>query len=242
MTRPKRAIVLSAGLGLRMRPLTERTPKPLVRVAGRTLLDRVLDHLAATGVEAAVVNTHHLAAEIERHLASRTRPRIILSHEPELLETGGGILKALTHLGPHPFYAVNSDALWLDGAADTLLRLASAWDERRMDALLLVAPREGAPGYEGRGDFDLAADGRLARRAADSEGAFIYIGVQLLSPRLFDGVALGKLSLNPLWDRAIAAGRLFGLAHEGAYFHVGTLEGIGLAEASLARIAARERR
>ncbi|MFI4988425.1 MAG: nucleotidyltransferase family protein [Alphaproteobacteria bacterium] len=237
MTRPTRAIVLAAGLGLRMRPLTERTPKPLVAIAGRTLLDRALDRLAAAGVETAVVNTHHLAALIERHLAARARPRIILSHEPELLETGGGIAKALAQLRPGPFYAVNSDALWLDGASDTLLRLAAAWDEERMDALLLVAARAAVLGYDGPGDFDLRADGRLRRGRASEQGRYVYVGIQLLSARLFDGVAVAKFSLNKLWDRAIAAGRLYGLRHEGAAFHVGTIESIALAEAALARRA-----
>ena len=234
MTAPARAILLAAGLGLRMRPLTERIPKPLVPIAGRTLLDRALDRLAAAGVETVVVNTHHLAELIEHHLASRHRPHVILSHEPELLETGGGIAKALPLLAPGPFYAINSDALWLDGKRDTLLRLAEAWDEGRMDGLLLLAPSEGVAGYGGPGDFNLAPDGRLRRRQAEEEAPYLYIGIQLLSAKLFDGVEIEKFSLNRLWDKALAAGRLFGLVHEGRAFDVGTLAGIALAEAALA--------
>ena len=231
---PARAMVLAAGLATRLRPLSERLPKPLVPIAGRTLIDRALDRLAAAGVAVAVVNTHHLAPLVEQHLSARGVPRIILSYEPELLETGGGIAKALPHLLPGPFYAINSDALWLDGASDTLLRLARAWDEARMDALLLLAPRASVVGYDGRGDFFLEADGRLRRRGAETEAPYLYIGLQLLSARLFDGVKLERFSLNRLWDRALERGRLFGLLHEGRAFDVGTLEGIALAEAALA--------
>ena len=240
MNVPKRAMVLAAGLGLRMRPLTDATPKPLIAVGGRTLLDRALDRCAAAGIETVVVNTHHLADRIERHLGQRTasghpEPRTVLAYEPELLETGGGVANALPRLVPGPFFVVNSDALWLDGAEDTLKRMAAAWDGTRMDALLLLMPTGGVIGYEGEGDFERASDGRLQRRTPDRAGAYVYVGLQLLSERLFDGVAVERFSLNRLYDRAIARGRLYGLVHDGAAFHVGTPESIPLAERGLAR-------
>lgn len=234
MTAPRRAMVLAAGLGLRMRPLTERLPKPLLPVAGRTLLDHALDRLAAAGVEAAVVNTHHLADQVARHLAARAHPRVILSHEPELLETGGGVAKALAELAPGPFYVVNSDSLWLDGERGALERLAAAWDERRMAALLLLEEVERANGYAGAGDFHLASDGRLQRRREGERARFLFTGIQLLSIRLFDGAKVERFSLNRLYDHAIDAGRLYGLVHDGAFFHVGTPEGLALAEQALA--------
>ena len=232
--KPRRAMVLAAGRGLRMRPLTERLPKPLLPVAGRTLLDRALDSLAAVGVDAAVVNTHHLADQIARHVAARARPRVILSHEPELLETGGGVAKALAELAPGPFYVINSDSLWLDGGRGALERLAEAWDEQRMDVLLVLQEVERASGYAGAGDFHRAPDGRLQRRREGERAPFLFTGVQLLSERLFDGAKVERFSLNRLYDRAIGAGRLFGLVHDGAFFHVGTPEGLALAERALA--------
>lgn len=234
MTAPRRAMVLAAGLGLRMRPLTDRLPKPLLPVAGRTLLDRALDRLAAAGVEVAVVNTHHLADQIARSVAARVRPRIILSHEPELLETGGGVAKALADLAPGPFYVVNSDSLWLDGEHGALERLAEAWHERRMEALLLLEEVEGAVGYAGAGDFHLSADGRLRRRRGEERARYLFTGIQLLSARLFAGVKVERFSLNILYDRAIGEGRLYGLLHDGAFYHVGTPEGLALAERALA--------
>ena len=232
--KPRRAMVLAAGRGLRMRPLTERRPKPLLPVAGRTLPDRALDSLAAVGVDAAVVNTHHLADQIARHVAARARPRVILSHEPELLETGGGVAKALAELAPGPFYVINSDSLWLDGGRGALERLAEAWDEQRMDVLLVLQEVERANGYAGAGDFHRAPDGRLQRRREGERAPFLFTGVQLLSERLFDGAKVERFSLNRLYDRAIGAGRLFGLVHDGAFFHVGTPEGLALAERALA--------
>ncbi|HUC62491.1 MAG TPA: nucleotidyltransferase family protein [Alphaproteobacteria bacterium] len=235
---PKRAMVLAAGLGLRMRPLTDALPKPLIEVGGRTLLDRALDRCAAAGIETVVVNTHYLAERIERHVAARaasgqSAPRIVLAYEPELLETGGGVANALPRLVPGPFFVVNSDALWLDGKEDTLKRMAAAWDASSMDGLLLLQPARAMPGYEGAGDFARASDGRLARRAPGGQAPYVYVGVQLLSERLFDGVAVERFSINILYDRAIARGRLFGLVHEGAAFHVGAPESIALAERGL---------
>jgi MurNAc alpha-1-phosphate uridylyltransferase len=234
---PSRAIVLSAGLGLRMRPLTDHLPKPLVAVAGRTLLDRALDRCAAAGIETVVVNTHHLAGQIERHLATRTKPRVVLSHETELLDTGGGVAKALPHLLPGPFYAINSDSLWLDGAQDTLHRLAAAWDGQRMDALLLLQATADLLGYDGPGDFHRAPDGRLSRRREGARAPYVFIGVQLLAAGLLEGVAVEKFSLNRLYDKAMAAGRLYGLVHDGAAFHVGTPDAIAPTARALAATA-----
>ncbi|MBM3488529.1 MAG: nucleotidyltransferase family protein [Alphaproteobacteria bacterium] len=227
-------MVLAAGLGLRMRPVTLETPKPLVAVAGRTMLDRALDHLAAAGVAEAVVNVHWLAAKIEAHLAARARPRIVISREDTLLETGGGIARALPLLGPAPFYSANADIVWTDGAAPALDRLAASWDARRMDALLLLNPVDRAYGYDGDGDFHAAPDGRLRRRG-DGPAPLVFTGVQILTPALFDGAPPGAFSLNRLYDRAAEAGRLHGLVHDGDWFHVGTVDGLATAEAVLGR-------
>ena len=229
-----RAMVLAAGLGLRLRPITLTTPKPLVKVGGITMLDRVLDRLAEHGVGTAVVNTHHLAEQVARHVATRTRPRIVVSHEEVLLDTGGGVKKALPLLGSAPFFVVNSDLLWTDGRKPALKRLAEAWDDARMDTLLLLQPIARAYGYDGAGDFTMADDGRLKRRAGDAPAPYLYAGVQVIHPRLFENAPDGKFSLNALFDRAAAAGRLFGLAHLGGWYHVGTPESLKGVEAALA--------
>jgi MurNAc alpha-1-phosphate uridylyltransferase len=226
-------MVLSAGLGLRMRPITEAIPKPLVMVAGRCLLDRVLDHYAAAGLARAVVNTHHLADQIKARVAGRKRPEIALSHEPELLETGGGVLNALPLLGDAPFFVANSDAMWLNGPVPALARLARAWNGAVMDALLLVAVIPGTLGYEGRGDFYMDGVGRLKRRLERGIAPFLFTGVQILHPRLFAGEAPGKFSLNRVYDKALAAERLYGLRHDGAWYHVGTPAGLAAVEARL---------
>lgn len=229
---PTRAMVLAAGLGLRMRPITEHTPKPMVEVAGRTMLDRALDHLAAAGVTDIVVNTHWLAHRIEQHLAGR--PGITLSHEDILLETGGGVAKALPHLGQQPFYVVNSDIIWTDGAVPALTRLAHAWHDG-LDALLLMQRTAGAVGYEGPGDFFLDAQG-IPRRRRDREVApLLFSGVQMLHPRLFEGCPSGKFSLNVLYDRANELGRLAGIVHDGNWYHVGTPDALPEVEALLRR-------
>lgn len=227
-------MVLAAGLGLRMRPLTEKTPKPLVDVAGRTLLDRVLDHFVTAGIANAVVNTHYKGEMIARHLMDRTAPAIELSHEDDLLETGGGVRNALPLLGDGPFVVANSDALWFDGPTNALARLAYYWDDAAMDALLLVYPTVGAVGYAGSGDFFLDPDGPLRRRGEQEITPFLFTGVQMLHPRLFEGAPDAKFSLNVLYDRASAAGRLFGIRHDGLWFHVGTPEHLARAEAELA--------
>ncbi len=233
MTRPQRAMVLAAGRGERMRPIAAAIPKPLVTVCGRTLLDRALDHLVAAGIADVVVNTHHLAAQVAGHVANRTAPRIAVSHEDILLDTGGGVAKALPRLGTAPFYVVNSDALWVDGAAPALERLAAAWADGAMDALLLLVPVAGAYGYDGQGDYEQRESGALTARRGET-APYVFGGVQLLHPRLFADVAVEAFSLKRLYDRAEAAGRLFGLVHDGAWYHVGTPDALAEAERRLA--------
>ena len=232
---PRTAMVLAAGFGERMRPLTDRMPKPLVPVAGRPLIDHVLDRLAAAGIERAVVNVHYLADQIERHLKSRTIPAIVISDErDELLDTGGGVVKALGAIGNEPFVHVNSDTIWIDGVKPNLEKLAEAFDPALMDALLLLAPVSTSIGYAGRGDFTMAADGRLTRRSERDVAPFVYAGAAILRPELFKGAPDGAFSLTTLFDRAAAAGRLHGLRMEGVWMHVGTPEAIKEAEAAIA--------
>ena len=229
-----RAMVLAAGLGMRMRPLTDTLPKPLVKVAGKALLDHVLDRLADAGVETAVVNVHRMADRIERHLKGRTRPKIEISDERgELLDTGGGVVKALKLLGPEPFLHMNSDTLWIEGVTPNLPQLAASFDPARMDILLLLASTTASIGYEGRGDFIMAPDGRLSRRAERQVAPFVYAGAALLSPAPFANAPKGKFSLNTMFDRAIEAGRLYGQRLEGTWMHVGTPAAIAAAEAAI---------
>jgi MurNAc alpha-1-phosphate uridylyltransferase len=227
-------MVLAAGLGERMRPLTDRMPKPLVPVAGKALIDHVLDRLAAAGVERAVVNVHYLADMIERHLKSHTKPQIVISDEREkLLNTGGGVVKALAALGREPFFHVNSDTIWIDGVKPNLERLAEAFDPTTMDALLLLAPVSTSIGYPGRGDFTMAPNGRLTRRGERDIAPFVYAGAAILRPELFKDAPDGAFSLTTLFQRAEAAGRLHGLRLEGVWMHVGTPEAIKEAEAAI---------
>lgn len=230
---PRVAMVLAAGLGKRMRPYTETLPKPLVRVGGRTLIDRVLDRFEAYGVGRVVVNVHHHRGQMESHLRERTRPPIVLSPESDLLETGGGVKNALPHLGAATFFVANADNLWLDGRVPTLVRMARAWNDGHMDALLLLNSGATAYGYEGLGDFFCNADGRLRRRSEREVAPYVYAGVHILHPRLLRKAPDGAFSLNIVWDRALAEGRLFGLLHDGQWFHVGTPEGLAIAEAEL---------
>ncbi|APT33339.1 MULTISPECIES: nucleotidyltransferase family protein [Methylobacterium] len=227
-----RAFVLAAGLGKRMRPVTATVPKPLVEVAGKALLDHALDRVAEAGIGTAVVNVHYLADLIEGHLAGRTEgPATLVSDERgALLETGGGIRKALPLLGAGPFVVLNSDSFWLEGPASNLRRLIESWDGDRMDGLLLVAPTATSLGYEGAGDFVMDPDGRLERRGEREVAPFIYAGVAILTPSLFADTPTGAFSLNLLFDRAIAAGRLFGMRLDGQWLHVGTPEAIRAAE------------
>jgi MurNAc alpha-1-phosphate uridylyltransferase len=232
---PNRAIVLAAGLGTRMRPYNGHVPKPLVEIGGKSLIDYSLDRLANAGVERAVVNVHHLADALERHLAPRQRPKIVISDERgELLGTGGGIAKALPQLGDAPFFLVNSDTVWLDGVKPNFTRLAQAFDPATMDVLLLLAPTAGSIGYTGRGDFAMLPDGRLRRRREHEVVPFVYAGAAILSPLLFADVPRGAFSLTLLFDRAGASGRLYGLRLEGVWMHVGTPEAVAAAEAALA--------
>jgi MurNAc alpha-1-phosphate uridylyltransferase len=236
---PRTAMVLAAGFGERMRPLTDRMPKPLVPVAGRPLIDHVLDRLAAAGIERAVVNVHYLADQIERHLKNRTAPVIVISDERDkLLNTGGGVVKALGAIGSEPFIHVNSDTIWIDGLKPNLERLAEAFDPAHMDALLLLAPVSASIGYAGRGDFAMGSDGRLTRRGERDVAPFVYAGAAILRPELFRGAPEGAFSLTALFDRAAAAGRLHGLRMEGVWMHVGTPEAIKEAEAAIAASAA----
>lgn len=237
MTAMPTAMVMAAGLGKRMRPITDTRPKPLVEIGGRTMLDHALDRLCEAGIRRAVVNVHYLADQIEAHLAARDGLEIVISDERDLLlETGGGVLKALPLLGPD-FLVVNSDSLWIDGASGNLQRLLAMWDPAAMDILLLLAPIAHSTGYDGRGDFSMAADGRLARRGARASVPFVYAGVGMMKAALFDpalgALPAGPFSLNLLFDRAIAAHRLFGVTLDGEWLHVGTPDAIPAAEARL---------
>jgi MurNAc alpha-1-phosphate uridylyltransferase len=233
---PATAMVMAAGLGKRMRPLTATRPKPLIEVAGKPLIDHVLDRLKAAGVSKAVVNVHYLADAIEGHLQHRAKGMefVISDERVQLLETGGGLARALPLIDSDPFIAVNADNLWIDGPVDALKLLASGWDEARMDALLLVVPLAQAHCHNGRGDFHMSASGALTRRKPRGVAPFVYTGIQLLSKRFFEGdVPDGPFSTNILWDRAIARGRLFGAVHQGLWFDIGRPENIRLAEEML---------
>jgi MurNAc alpha-1-phosphate uridylyltransferase len=236
---PETAMVLAAGLGKRMRPLTATRPKPLVEVAGRTLLDHCLDRLRAAGVKKAVVNVHYLADVLEAHLRNRVKGiEIAVSDErPQLLETGGGLARALPLIDSDPFLVVNSDNLWVDGPVDTLRLLAAGWDEARMDALLLLVPLARAHCHKGRGDFHMSAAGALRRRKRDGVAPFVFTGVQLVSKRLLAGeIPAGPFSTNLLWDRAMGEGRLFGQVHQGLWFDIGAPGNIAKAEKVLAGV------
>ena len=233
---PRTAMVMAAGLGKRMRPLTATRPKPLVEVAGKPLLDHVLDRLRAAGVERAVVNVHYLPDALEAHLRGRTDLDIAISDEREqLLETGGGLVKAAPLIDCDPFLAVNSDNLWVDGPADTLRLLASQWDASRMDALLLLVPHARAGNHGGMGDFHMDPAGRLRRRGKARIAPFVFTGIQIMAKCLLEGAPKGPFSTNILWDRAIAKGRLYGAVHQGLWFDVGSPPAIRATEDALAQ-------
>jgi len=222
---PKSAMVLAAGLGTRMRPISDTMPKPLVEIAGQTLLDHAIDRLALVGVELVVVNVHYKAEMVIARLVARDRPRIEISREDELLETGGGVARALPLLG-ECFFVVNGDVLWLDGKEHALSRLAAAFDPARMDAVLLFQRTTNAVGYEGSGDYFLDSLGVPRRRGEREIAPFLFSGVQLLHRRLFDGIAERPFSLNLLYDRAERAGRLTAIVHDGEWYHIGTPDGL----------------
>ena len=232
---PETAMVMAAGLGKRMRPLTATRPKPLIEVGGKPLLDHVLDRLRAAGVKKVVVNVHYLADAVEAHLGSRAHGlEVSISDErPLLLETGGGLIHAEPLIDADPFIAVNSDNLWVDGPADTLKLLASHWDDAKMDALLLLVPLARAENHRGMGDFHMDRSGRLRRRDRSHVAPFVFTGIQMLSKRLLRDAPEGPFSTNILWDRAIEEGRCFGAVHQGLWFDVGTPKAIPMTEAAL---------
>jgi len=233
---PKVAMVMAAGLGKRMRPLTATRPKPLVQLAGKPLIDHVLDRLRAAGVPKIVVNVHYLADALEAHLKAKASDfEVAVSDERDLLlETGGGMIRAEPLIDADPFLVVNSDNFWIDGPADTLKLLASHWREGEMDALLLLVPQARAGNHKGQGDFHMDASGRLSRRKSGRVAPFVYTGIQIVSKRLLREAPEGPFSTNILWDRAIAEGRCYGVVHQGLWFDVGTPAAIGATEHALA--------
>ena len=235
---PDTAMVMAAGLGTRMRPLTATRPKPLIEVGGKPLLDHVLDRLRVAGVRNVVVNVHYLPDLLEAHLKSVAGDLDIhVSDEREqLLETGGGLVRAQELIACDPFIAVNSDNLWVDGPADTLKLLASNWDSARMDALLLLVPHARAFNHSGLGDFHMDRIGRIRRRERSRVAPFVYTGIQMLSKRLLRDAPKGPFSTNILWDRAIEEGRCFGAVHQGLWFDVGTPEAIRATESALQNV------
>lgn len=229
------AMVLAAGLGTRMKPITDTLPKPLVPVGGRTLLDHALDRLERAGVAHAVVNVHHHAGQVEAHVAARSAPRITVSDEREaLLDSGGGVVKALPQLSGDAFLILNADTFWLDGARSNLARMMDVWDPSAMDALLLVAALTSSVGFDGAGDFSFSPDGRLKRRAERQVTPFAYAGVAIMPRAAFADAPEGPFSLNRLWNRAIERDRLFGLRLDGLWLHVGTPQAIAEAEEAIA--------
>jgi N-acetyl-alpha-D-muramate 1-phosphate uridylyltransferase len=233
---PKAAMVFAAGLGLRMRPLTETAPKPLIKVAGKALIDHCLDRLAEAGVERAVVNVHYLADQIEAHLKGRRRPEIIISDErKKLLDQGGGVKRALPRLGKAPFLICNTDAFWLEGPRSNLARLAAAWDSEQMDISLLVAPTVSAVGVDWPGDFSMSSDGWLARRREREVAPYVYAGVGVIKPELFELEREEVFRLAPLFFEAAEKRRLRGVRLDGMWIHVGLPEAISDAERAIDR-------
>ena len=226
-----KAMVMAAGLGKRMRPLTDDLPKPLIRLRERPLIDYAIDRLVEVGVQCAVVNVHYLADAIEHHLADRTDIEIVISDERgHLLDTGGGAAHVLDILGPGPFFVINSDSVWLEGIGDSLSRMRGRWDDDEMDCLMLLASTVTSVGYDGRGDFGMDETGRLIRRPEAEVAPFVNTGAYLIHPRLFKGMPDGAFSMNLLWDRAIDTERMFGIRHDGIWMHVGTPDALEEAE------------
>jgi MurNAc alpha-1-phosphate uridylyltransferase len=237
MSNVSRAMIMAAGFGTRMRPLTNDRPKPLVVVRGRTLLDHALDRLVKAGVRMVVINLHYRAQQVKDHLANRKDLEIIYSMEEEILGTGGGVVKALPHFGSEPFFVLNSDSVWVEGYVPPLAAMQARWNPDTMDGLLLLASMTTAMGYEGRGDFLLDKTGHIARVPERTSSPFAYPGVQIVHPQLFADAPDGAFSTNVMWDRAIAAGRLHGIRLEGVWIHVGDPIVHAEAEAYLARLS-----
>ncbi len=234
-------MVLAAGLGTRMRPLTDQLPKPLIKVCGKPLIDWTLDRFAAAGVRRAVVNVHYRADQMEAHLAPRKKPEILISDERALLlETGGGLKKARTLLGEDPVYCTNTDAILVDDGVEPCLALATAWRDDAIDVLLLLVPLSHANGYDGAGDFDLEGD-RPSWREGDV-APFVFTGLQIIRPSLLNGAPEGPFSTRLLWDKAMAAGRLRAIVHDGPWMHVGDPSGLALAEAFFDKMSDVEKR
>ena len=231
MSAPDKAMILAAGLGMRMRPLTDSKPKPLVEVMGKPLIDHAIDRLVQSGVTFIVVNVHYLADQIIAHVKNRKNVEIIICDERDaILDTGGGIAKALPLFKGEPFFTHNADTLWVEGTGHAVARMKARWDPERMDALMLLAPTATAIGYDGRGDFDMNPTGELSRRGERKLAPFVFSGVQLIHPRLFANAPSGRFSINPLWDKAIEQKWLHGIRLDGVWLHVGTPEGLTDAE------------
>lgn len=234
----KAAMIMGAGMGSRMRPLTDDRPKPLVTVAGKTLIDHSIDRLVAAGVTRIVVNVHYKADMLRAHLARRRDVEIVISDETEtLLDTGGGVVKAMPHFGDAPFFIINSDSIWVEGRTPALPAMQAQWDATRMDGLLLLADVETALGYDSDGDFVLDAGGHIGRAKDSAQQPWAYPGVQIVHPRLFAGAPGGAFSTNLVWDRAIASGRLFGITLDGVWLHVGTPQARDEAQAYLTEVS-----
>lgn len=235
MSNITRAMIMAAGFGTRMRPLTNKIPKPLVKVQGRALIDHVMDRLVEAGVKTIVVNIHYMGDQIKAHVEKRKDVEIIISDETDsILDSGGGIFKALPHFKGEPFYHANADTVWVEGASHALERLKAAWNPAEMDALMLLASTVTTVCYDGRGDFMMDADGRLSRVPEGRISPFVWMSMEILHPRLFDGMQPGKFSINPLWDKAIAKGRLFGQRLDGVWMHIDRPEAVKQSEEYLA--------
>ena len=235
MSNITRAMIMAAGFGTRMRPLTNTIPKPLVKVQGRALIDHVMDRLVAAGVKTIVVNIHYMGDQIKAHVEKRKDVEIIISDETDtILDSGGGIFKALPHFKGEPFFHANADTVWVEGASHALERLKAAWKPSELDALMLLASTVTTVCYDGRGDFMMDADGRLSRVPEGRISPFVWMSMEILHPRLFDGVTPGKFSINPLWDKAIAKGRLFGQRLDGVWMHIDRPEAVKQSEEYLA--------
>lgn len=219
---PKRAMILAAGRGARMLPLTKRIPKAMLVISGKTVLDMALERILAAGVEQVIVNASHLADRIVDHIAERDDGRVLVTLEDEPLETGGGVVKALPLLGSEPFYVINGDSVWVDGMKNPLLRLAESWNPDQMDVLLMLAPLARVIGFDGLGDFSMDQDGRLERRQEAAVAPYAYMGLSIINPAALEQAPEGAFSLNWAYDRAIEAGRLFGVVHDGLWYHIST--------------------